>query len=196
MELSLTPADLFQWEFARAIVRSFCPEDDRGRCERERILGFMDEHPDALVRSCLQGHLTASGLILDASGERALLTHHKELNRWLQLGGHVDGSGDLSGSALREGIEESGIPDLTVDAQPVDLDIHTIPARGAEPEHLHLDVRFLLHAPPGAKEVISDESNDLAWVAPSDLAEYATDDSVVRLFRLAFGAESLPPSLR
>ncbi len=196
MDASLSPADLFQWELARAVVRSFRPEDNRGRSERERILAYMDEHPDALVRSCLQGHLTASGLILDTGAERALLTHHKKLDRWLQLGGHVDGSGDLSGSALREGVEESGIPDLTVDAQPVDLDIHTIPPRGDEPQHLHLDVRFLLHAPAGCKEIVSDESHDLAWVAPSELADYATDDSVVRLFRLAFGAEALPASLR
>ena len=72
--------------------------------------------------------------------------------------------------------------------RPIDLDIHPIPARGAEPEHLHLDTRFLVVAPRGAVEQLSDESHALAWVAPHELAALSADESVRRLFRLVFGA--------
>lgn len=171
---------------ARGLLAAYVPPTDAQRAERDRILAFVDAHPDALRRTCLAGHLTGSALVLDAAGERALLTHHRKLDRWLQLGGHCDGDANLAAVALREAIEESGIPDLRVDPAPVDLDVHVIPARRDEPEHLHLDVRFLVHAPPGAREVASDESHALGWFSPAELAGIDVDDSVERLFRLAF----------
>ena len=118
---------------------------------------------------------------------RALLTYHRKLGRWLQLGGHADGDANLAGVALREAVEESGIADLAIDPAPVDLDIHVIPARPGEPEHLHLDTRFLVRAGPGAEPRMSSESLDLRWFAPRDLHGVETDDSVRRLFRIAFG---------
>jgi len=172
----------------RELLLAFEPRDEHQAGERARMLVFAAEHPDALLRTCLAGHFTASGLVLDARGEHALLTHHRKLGRWLQLGGHADGDGNLAAVALREATEESGIAGLRVDPRPVDLDVHAIPARGAEPEHLHLDLRFQVHAPPGAREVASDESHALAWFAPGGLSGLELDDSVLRLFRLAFGA--------
>ncbi|MBM3990535.1 MAG: NUDIX hydrolase [Planctomycetes bacterium] len=159
------------------------------------MLELIERHPqDAHRRTLLEGHLTASALVVDARGERALLTHHRKLGRWLQLGGHCDGDANLAHVALREATEESGIPDLAVLPWPLDLDIHAIPARpggaqrAGEPEHLHYDTRFLVVAPPGALEVTSDESLELRWVAPDELEQLSTDASVRRLFQLVFGS--------
>lgn len=177
---------------ARRTVASYAPNDAAQARERERILAFCDAHADALLRTCVPGHVTASALVVDAAGERALLTHHKKLDRWLQLGGHVEGDGDLARSALREAHEESGIGGLVIEAQPIDLDVHTIPERrkdgSFEPAHLHLDVRFVVHAPPGAREALSDESHALRWFAPHELHTIDVDESVLRLFRRVFGA--------
>lgn len=173
--------------FARAAIEAYVPRDAHQDAERARMLSFCDEHGDALLRTCVPGHLTASALIVDADGRRALLTHHRKLEKWLQLGGHCDGEANLAASALRECEEESGIEGLRIDPRIVDLDIHTIPARKAEPEHLHLDSRFLVFAPPGAVEVVSEESIELGWIAPDELAGLGTDGSVRRLFDLALG---------
>jgi len=172
---------------ARATLAAYAPRDAAQRATRARMLAFLDEHADALSRSCAPGHLTASALVLHPDGERALLTLHAKLGRWLQLGGHCDGDGNLAGVALREAVEESGIAGLLVDPVPVDLDVHPIPARPGEPEHLHLDARFLVHAPPGAEPVASRESLELRWFSTADVARLGTDDSVRRLFQLAFG---------
>lgn len=173
---------------ARRVLESYAPSDDGQRAVRERVLAFVDAHPtDAHRRTCLEGHLTAATLLLDHACERALLTFHRKLGRWLQIGGHCDGDANLPGVALREASEESGIAGIEIDPTPIDLDLHAIPARPGEPEHLHLDVRFLARAPRGAVARIGPESLDLRWFAPHELAAVDVDASVLRLFRVAFG---------
>lgn len=173
---------------ARDLLASWRAPDDAQARERDRIVAWIDRFPtDAHLRTRLEGHLTASAWIVDASGTRALLTHHRKLNRWLQLGGHCDGDANLAHVSLREAIEESGIEGLTIDPTPIDVDVHTIPARANEPEHFHLDTRFLVMAPPGAQIVVSDESHALAWLTPDEIRERGVDESVMRLSRAVFG---------
>jgi 8-oxo-dGTP pyrophosphatase MutT (NUDIX family) len=173
---------------ARAILERYAPSDPEQRKTRDAMLSFLDLHPeDAHLRTCVEGHLTASALLIDESRGKALLTFHKKLNRWLQLGGHCDGDANLPGAALRESWEESGIEGLVIDPAPVDLDIHLIPARKNEPAHLHLDTRFFVYAPAGSRETLSEESHSLGWFDHAGLARIETDASVRRLFELAFG---------
>jgi len=171
----------------RALLAAWSAPDAEQARERDRIVAWIDRYPaDAHRRERLEGHLTASALVVDPARGKALLTHHKKLGRWLQLGGHCDGDANLARSALREAIEESGIADLRIDPTPIDVDVHTIPARGAEPEHLHLDTRFLVLAPEGAREAVGEESLALRWFAPDQLGSIPTDESVRRLFRRVF----------
>lgn len=175
---------------ARRILALWEPPNEEQRATRVRILDWIDRYPlDAHRRTRLEGHLTASALVIDARRERALLTHHKKLNRWLQLGGHCDGDANLVHVAWREATEESGIQGLEIDPVPIDVDIHVIPTRAHEPEHYHLDTRFLVLAPEGAREVASDESHALAWIGPAEIRSLSTDDSVARLFRRVFGTQ-------
>lgn len=156
----------------------------------ERFLAFVREHADCLLRSCAPGHITASAWIVDATHQHALLTHHRKLGRWLQLGGHVDGESNVERAAVREAQEESGMHTFTLPRWdphgallPLDLDVHRIPARKQEPAHDHWDVRFWLVAAPGQAIVRSDESNDLRWFAAGELRAATGEDSVLRLAR-------------
>lgn len=157
-------------ELAKAVdvVSSATVDSDDQVLLQERIVDFCRDHPDALYRSCLDGHLTGSALVVDPSRAATLLIHHVKLDRWLQPGGHVDGSGDLAASALREASEEVGIEGLVVCEPAIDLDIHAIPERGHEPAHLHLDVRFLVIAPAGSTPTINHESFDARWTILDD----------------------------
>lgn len=177
---------------ARHLARR--PED---RAVVARVSGFVLAHPDCFLRSCREGHITASAWILSADRRHALLTHHRKLGRWLQLGGHCDGDGDPRQVALREACEESGLERFrflpeTTDPLPLDLDVHPIPAHGGEPAHLHLDMRFLLVAEAEQELRVSAESKELRWFDRERLASYVDEESLLRLERRAREIAPLP----
>ncbi|WP_460760875.1 NUDIX hydrolase [Lysobacter fragariae] len=140
----------------------------------------IDGAADPFTRDRLAGHFTASSWLLDRAGQRVLLTHHRKLDRWLQLGGHADGDRDLARVALREAEEESGLTGLTVEPEILDLDRHWIPERGDVPGHWHYDARFVVHAGESDAFVVSEESHDLAWRDINDIADDETLDPSLR----------------
>lgn len=148
------------------------------------FVDFLAVGTHGFVRENLEGHFTGSAWLVSADGERVLLTHHRKLGRWLQLGGHADGDLDLSSVALREAEEESGLDDLNVEAAPFDMDRHRIPARGDEPEHWHYDVRYVVRAGANEQFQISEESHALAWCSIREIAENPSSD--VSLRRMAY----------
>ncbi|MEV5107841.1 NUDIX hydrolase [Streptomyces massasporeus] len=145
---------------------------------RQAYLDHLAEHPDGLWKACHAGHITASALVIDPEGGRVLLTLHRKLRMWLQMGGHCEpGDASLADAALREATEESGVPGLSLlPGGPVRLDRHPIPP----PCHCHFDVQYAVVAPPDASHAISDESLDVRWFGYDEVAEVA-DESVVRL---------------
>lgn len=132
-------------------------------------------------RETLHGHFTASAWLVSADGERALLMHHRKLGRWLQPGGHADGDTDLPGVALREAGEETGLTGLAVLPGIFDVDRHVIPARRAEPEHWHYDVRYVVVARDEGF-IANEESLELAWRPVTQIAcDPSLDPSLRRM---------------
>lgn len=141
---------------------------------------LLADATDAFRRERLAGHYTASSWLVDRSGTRVLLTHHRKLQRWLQLGGHADGDRDLAAVALREAQEESGLHGLRVERELFDLDRHWIPERGGVPGHWHYDARYVVHADGGENYVVSAESHDLAWREIAAIIDDADADASLR----------------
>lgn len=155
----------------------------------DRFITFIRTHPDCFERTSV-GHITSSAWIVNDEG-LALLTHHKKLNIWVQLGGHNDGDPDCQAVALKEAQEESGMEDFSFLSLDIfDIDIHAIPGKCA----YHYDIRYLLRAPLDEECTISDESHALAWVAHEKLSEYSNERSVLRLsekFKKLFNQQNL-----
>lgn len=130
---------------------------------RHAVLAFLAARPDGCKRECVPGHVSGSALVLDHTGTRALLTLHPRFGRWLQLGGHCeDTDPDIVSAALREAAEESGIDDLTIDPVLAALHVHPVTCSLGVPTR-HLDMQFIVHAPPNAEIACSDESLELRW---------------------------------
>ncbi len=146
------------------------------------FLDFAASGCDMYSRSRIDGHFTASCWLVSGDGERVLLTHHRKLGRWLQLGGHADDDSDLAAVCLREAEEESGLQGLEVEPRIFDIDAHTIPARAVDPEHIHWDVRFVVRCRAAEQWQLSDESLALAWVPIAALAaDPSADESLRRM---------------
>ena len=166
-------------ELLAAYRRRHPDEPDAARLER-----FLVRQPRCFERDCFDdGHVTGSAWIVDATATRVLLTHHRKLGRWLQPGGHSDGNPDTLAVAHREAEEESGLAVRPVDGRVLDVDIHTFPARGADPAHLHYDVRFAFVVAGSDRFRVGPESVDLAWIDADALPGLTDEESVVRMAR-------------
>ena len=166
-------------------LRRHVPADEEEARDRNRILAFVLRHERPFDRGILDGHLTGSAITVSADGSRVLLLHHRKLGRWLQPGGHGD-PGETTGEevALREALEESGIRGLALHPtapRPLDVDVHDIPARGREPAHEHLDLRYLVVAPEGAV-VAPDlaELSEIRWVPWDEIGALGPDHGLRR----------------
>lgn len=148
-----------------------------------RFIDFVAGNPQCFERSLASGHVTGSAWLVDRGARRVLLTHHRKLGRWLQLGGHSDGVPDPLEVAISEAREESGLDVAPLSPEIFDLDVHEIPARSNEPAHLHFDVRFALEVRGSEAFRVGEESLDLAWVPIDGLDRYTREESVLRMAR-------------
>jgi 8-oxo-dGTP pyrophosphatase MutT (NUDIX family) len=166
-------------------LRRHAPEDAEESVDRDRIVAFVESHERPFDRAIPEGHLTGSAITVSADGSRVLLLHHRKLGLWVQPGGHGD-PGETTGEevALREALEECGIDGLELHAsapRPLDVDVHDIPARGDEPAHQHLDLRYLVVAPPLAQVAPAlAELHELRWVAWDETEALSPDHGLRR----------------
>ena len=158
----------------------------------DKIRRLVESRDNCFERSCQPGHVTGSAWILATDRQRILLTHHRKLYRWLQLGGHADGQIHVDQVALREAQEESGLQQFRFVLQnqsllPLDVDVHTIPERRdlsgklIEGAHEHHDIRFLLIAESDDPLQVSDESHALRWFTPSEVEALTREESLLRM---------------
>jgi len=153
---------------------------------------FLTKTPESELfsRKNFGGHITTSAFIIDEDYNEMLLLKHKTLGRWLQPGGHVEADVSLLLSALREAIEETGIPKTQLQnisifensEVPFDIDSHYIPANPNKEEegHYHHDLRYLfVYTGDGKIKYNEKESTGLKWVSFMELMEDDTFGALV-----------------
>jgi 8-oxo-dGTP pyrophosphatase MutT (NUDIX family) len=181
----------------RLLVRHDCWDVvERRAVDATRAL--LGDARDPFGRSTLPGHVTASAIVLDESREHLLVVWHEGLALWLQPGGHCEPDDEFPAvTAVREVAEETDVR-LTGDpaaAPLVHVDVHDIPARGAEPAHRHHDLRFAFRAPARDSRLLV-EGAASGWVRLDALNSLGLDASLRKAVSRALHALQAPAGHR
>ncbi len=170
-----------------SLLMGYSPHNDLEEGYLRRMLKLCGNESPWKRSNFDPGHFTASAFVVSANREDLLLILHNKLNKWLQPGGHIDATDeDSHAAATREVMEETGLraDDLhSIHDGIFDIDIHTIPAHGDEPEHDHFDLRFLFAArdEDALLNKCDDEVAEIRWCANSSVREVTDDASVLRV---------------
>lgn len=108
---------------------------------------------------------------------KILLIHHRKLDKWLPLGGHIELDEDPEQAALREAKEESGLdvellgerspttePGTRALIAPRFLDIHRI-----TDTHEHIGMIYWARPKSGSATLAVEEHHDIRWCSTTEL---------------------------
>ena len=167
-----------------SLLADYTPSVGEENAMWQSVKEFVALQPRCFERTLTIGHVTGSAWIVSPDRSVVLLMHHAKLNRWFQPGGHCDGDPKVLAVALKEAQEETGIAQLSPVSQAIfDIDVHLIPSRGNEPEHLHYDIRFLFEADPSASIQNNAESKEVRWIPLEKVARFNDSESILRMVR-------------
>lgn len=167
----------------RQLIENYCARYPVEKTAQS-ILSFLQADKNPFSRKNQHGHFTGSAWIVNPDKSKILMTHHKKIGKWVQLGGHADDEEDLLKVSQREAKEESGLNNFVILSKEIfDMDIHEVPSIGSEPKHLHYDIRFLLEANPEESIIVSDESYDVAWIELDKIQQINSEDSIIRMVK-------------
>jgi hypothetical protein len=168
----------------RERLEQYNPIDEIEKADKVKMLDFLNSHKDCFERSLFVGHFTGSCWLVNRDGTKFLLTLHKKIGRWLQLGGHADDDHDLARVSLKEACEESGLRNIELlSVEIFDVGVCPIAEYKGIPAHYHYDVRFLMKTTDDDNDIqISDESNDLRWFEEVSALPPNSGVNITRMF--------------
>jgi 8-oxo-dGTP pyrophosphatase MutT (NUDIX family) len=173
-----------------AVLANHSPADEKERVDLESMRSLASSLAQPFSREQWPAHFTGSAVVVTPEGDRVCLVLHAKLQRWLQPGGHADvaDGGSMEATALREAREETGC-DVALHPtapRPLDVDVHVIPARKTDPEHRHLDVRYLVIAKnPEALAFDPNESHGAQWLTWDEALARADEAPLKRMLEKA-----------
>jgi 8-oxo-dGTP pyrophosphatase MutT (NUDIX family) len=123
-------------------------------------------------------HLTATAFVVWQG--RTLLAWHRKLGMWLPPGGHLEADEDPAQAAIREALEESGLPVRILDDSSYPFEApRPLPAPAAILEedielpgdvHQHIDHIYFSEALRPPSDLTSCPSGPCYWASADDLA--------------------------
>jgi 8-oxo-dGTP pyrophosphatase MutT (NUDIX family) len=182
IDLAITAGDI------RTTLTAYLDQYPEDKPDLAPALDLLDTGADLTSRKEFRGHATAGAILVGPDG-RILHIHHLATGKWLLPGGHLEADDTtLLDAARRELTEETGIPADTVTpvgSSPLHIDIHPIPANNAkgEPDHRHIDFRFLFTTTAEVGELQTEEVTDAAWHPVETLLDERVRQRVTQALR-------------
>jgi 8-oxo-dGTP pyrophosphatase MutT (NUDIX family) len=142
------------------------------------IAGYtIIDSPQAKPMAHIHEKIDFTVAIFVVQDRKVLLIHHRKLNKWLPLGGHIELDEDPEQAALREAEEESGLqveligerpptsgPGTRALIAPRFLDIHHI-----TDSHEHIGMIYWARPKQGEVALAHEEHHDIRWCTEPDL---------------------------
>ncbi|MBQ8994352.1 MAG: NUDIX hydrolase [Oscillospiraceae bacterium] len=175
-------------ETVRKIISDYTPQDEREIKDKELIQRYLSEGHDALLRTDVVGHFTASAWITDPTRTMVLMAFHNIYKHWAWIGGHADGDGDLFAVAGREAVEETSVPDLKpVSTDPVSIEVLGVTSHIKRGEvvsaHLHFNVTYLFEADPNSPVFIKeDENSAVGWRTSDQILSPESEPEMIPIY--------------
>lgn len=173
-------------EFNRLIkhelIESILKYQDQYPEERDPgiVIDFIESTDNLFGRDSMKGHITCSAWVLNADLTEVVLVKHRRLDRWIRPGGHIEAMESPFEGAYREGVEETGIQELTPWSSDIfHISVHDFPSGKDGPAHYHYDLRYLFIAPPQAELVMTDETDGVRWVNLHQIHEYTEEATMI-----------------
>ncbi|WP_327703427.1 NUDIX domain-containing protein [Streptomyces decoyicus] len=172
----------------RSTLTAYLDEYPGEKLDLAPALDLLGDGADLTSRKEFQGHATA-GAVLTYPNGKVLFIRHLMLDKWLLPGGHLEADDTtLVQAALRELGEETGIRTedvILLRDEPIHIDVHPIPANSAkgEPEHRHIDFRFLFSTNSDVVQLQTEEVTDAVWRGTDTISDERLRARVVAAFR-------------
>ena len=124
----------------------------------------------------MKRHFCASAFVINPINKKILLVKHKDYDKWLQPGGHIEEDETPEEAAIREVYEETGIK-ITILGErfPREDDlVRPLGIQGNRKENGDRHIDIIYYAKPNDLEAplkINDESLDIRWFTRNELEQ-------------------------
>ncbi len=170
----------------REALRRYRPFNEQEAADKELILSFLEQNPDAFFRTNRVAHMTASAWVVNPGRDSVLMVYHRIYDSWSWTGGHADGDEDLAAVALREVREETGVRSARL-LTPEIFSLEALTVDGHEKNgayvssHLHLNVTYLLEADDADPLAVCEaENSGVRWFSLDEALAASSEPWFVR----------------
>lgn len=167
-------------------VKGYQPLFDDEKRYKKDLLKRLRADPSITMRENAKEHVVVSAFLVDENLTRLALIRHRKLERWLQVGGHLESTDETVEDAVyREISEETGINRHNLERQGglFDIDIHEIPGNEQCADHVHYDLRFLFVVRRGTQlRANPDEAAAISWFSIPSAVINMQSEASRRLF--------------
>lgn len=169
-------------------LQVYQPRYRQEEADQRRIINDLQLYDDIYFRKNEIAHMCASAWIINEFCTKALMVYHHIYDSWSWCGGHCDGEEDMIATAYREGLEETGLKELTLVSEHI-LSIEVLPVKAhikkgkAILAHEHLNITYLflaresdsIHHKP-------DENCAVKWIAFDKIDTYVKEEHMLMIY--------------
>ncbi|MDY0276482.1 MAG: NUDIX hydrolase [Acholeplasma sp.] len=175
----------------KKIINEYIPKCEQEQMDKKAMMDFISKNGDALSRDNLIAHVTSSAFVVNKDFTKVLFIYHLIFKSWSWIGGHNDNDPDCLGVAIKETKEETGLKEVSVVLdEPIMLDniyVGTHIKNGKYvPDHLHLNVTYLLMADEDEELFIKhDENSGVKWFLLDDILNVCSEERMKPIYTKA-----------